>query len=132
MEKKKIKSYTSIWRVDRIIYALSDLPLPIPMTSSQITWFVGSFMVVLMFGKVFPLSLIDNMLMKNIILPIFITWFMSAKSFDGKRPYSYVRSMFGYCIRPKEKFCGKRIKYRKVKHNDAFTAVRSDKIYVSD
>lgn len=132
MEKKKIKSYTSLWRVDRVIYALGDVSLPVPMTSWQIAWFVGSFMAVLIFGSVFPLSLISNTLVKNIAIPILVTWFMCAKSFDGKKPYSYLRSIVRYTLRPKETFCGKAVKYRKVKQNETFTAVRSEKLYVSD
>lgn len=34
---KKIKSYTSIWSVEKVIYAINDLQLPFPITFTQMT-----------------------------------------------------------------------------------------------
>lgn len=40
---KKIKSYTSIWAVEKVIYAINDFQLPFPVTFNQMAWFVLSF-----------------------------------------------------------------------------------------
>ena len=37
---KKIKSYTGIWNVEKVLYAINDFSLPFPVTFTQITWFV--------------------------------------------------------------------------------------------
>ena len=37
---KKIKSYTGIWNVEKVLYAINDFNLPFPVTFTQITWFV--------------------------------------------------------------------------------------------
>ncbi len=37
---KKIKSYTGIWNVEKVIYAINDIQLPFPITFNQMTWFV--------------------------------------------------------------------------------------------
>ena len=37
---KKIKSYTGIWNVEKVLYAINDFTLPFPVTFTQITWFV--------------------------------------------------------------------------------------------
>ena len=47
---KKIKSYTSIWSVEKVIYAINDFQLPFPLTFSQMAWFVVSLFVVILFG----------------------------------------------------------------------------------
>ena len=36
----KIKSYTTIWNVEKVLYAINDLNLPIPITYTQIKFFV--------------------------------------------------------------------------------------------
>ena len=48
---KKIKSYTSIWSVEKVIYAINDFQLPFPVTFSQMAWFVLSLFVVILFGE---------------------------------------------------------------------------------
>jgi hypothetical protein len=42
---KKIRSYTSIWSVEKVIYAINDLQLPFPITFTQMTWFIVSLFV---------------------------------------------------------------------------------------
>ncbi len=34
---KKIKSYTGIWNVEKVLYAINDFNLPFPVTFTQIT-----------------------------------------------------------------------------------------------
>ena len=95
---KKIRSYTSIWNVEKVLYAINDVNLPFPVTFTQITWFV---------------------------LTEFITWFMSQKTFDGKKPYSYIKTMVLYALRPKVTYAGKAVNLHKQKFEETITAVRS-------
>lgn len=83
---KKIKSYTSIWNVEKVIYAINDLQLPFPITFTQMTWFVVSILFVILFSNIPPLSFIDGAFLKYLGLPVAITWFMSQKTFDGRNP----------------------------------------------
>lgn len=50
---KKIKSYTGIWNVEKVLYAINDFNLPFPVTFTQISWFViTEFIMVLCQEKV--------------------------------------------------------------------------------
>ena len=40
---KKMKSYTGIWNVEKVLYAINDFNLPFPVTFTQITWKVGEY-----------------------------------------------------------------------------------------
>ena len=86
---KKIRSYTSIWNVEKVLYAINDVNLPFPVTFTQ------------------------------------ITWFMSQKTFDGKKPYSYIKTMVLYALRPKVTYAGKAVNLHKQKFEETITAVRS-------
>ena len=57
---KKIKSYTSIWAVEKVIYAINDFQLPFPVTFNQMAWFVLSLLFVIVFTHVPPLSMIEG------------------------------------------------------------------------
>lgn len=86
---KKIRSYTSIWSVEKVLYAINDFKLPFPITFTQITWFVVSLFAVMLLGSLPPLSLIEGAFLKYFGIPFALTWFMCTKTFDGKKPYGF-------------------------------------------
>ena len=83
---KKIKSYTGIWNVEKVLYAINDFNLPFPVTFTQITWFVITEFIIILFGDIPPLSMIEGAFLKYLGIPVALTWFMSQKTFDGKMP----------------------------------------------
>lgn len=123
---KKIRSYTNIWNVEKVIYAINDFQLPFPVTFTQMAWFVVSLFTVIVFADFPPLSMIDGAFLKYIGIPVGFTWFMSQKTFDGKKPYGFLRSSIGYLVRPKVTYAGKKVKVCTETINVAITAVRSD------
>ena len=126
---KKIRSYTSIWSVEKVIYAINDLQLPFPITFTQMTWFVVSLLAVIVFGNLPPLSMIDGAFLKYLGIPVGITWFMCQKTFDGKKPYGFLKSVITYTIRDKVTYAGKAVKLQTQQLNDSITIVRSEMYY---
>lgn len=126
---KKIKSYTSIWSVEKVIYAINDLQLPFPVTFTQMTWFVVSLFLVILFGNLPPLSMIDGALLKYVGIPVGLTWFMSQKTFDGKKPYGFLKSIITYMVKPKVTYAGKAVKLHKQRLDETITIVRSEMYY---
>src|SRR5690625_7441064 len=96
------------------------------------SWFVLSLLVVMLLGNLPPLSLINGALLKYVGIPVGLTWFMSQKTFDGKKPYSFLKSVITYFFRYKLTYAGKPIKLRQVKMNENITAVRSEVHALSD
>ncbi|EMS74331.1 hypothetical protein H318_14733 [Enterococcus durans IPLA 655] len=129
---KKLKSYTSIWSVEKVIYAINDFKLPFPITFSQMAWFVCSLFTVILLADVPPLSLIDGALLKYVGIPVGLTWFMSQKTFDGKKPYRFIQTTITYFFRPKLTYAGKTVKFEKERMKDKVTIVRSELIELSD
>ena len=100
----------------------------------QITWFVITEFIIILFGDIPPLSMIEGAFLKYFGIPVALTWFMSQKTFDGKKPYSFLKSQITYALRPKITYAGKAVKLHKQILNETITAVRSvnyvpDKIY---
>ncbi|KOY82847.1 conjugal transfer protein [Lysinibacillus macroides] len=129
---KKLKSYTSIWSIEKVIYAINDFRLPFPVTFTQMTWFVLSLFAVMLLSNVPPLSLIEGALLKYVGIPVGLTWFMSKKTFDGKKPYGFLKSAVTYFLRPKVTYAGKTVRLKRVKVNEAITTVRSEIHALSD
>ena len=122
---KKIRSYTSIWNVEKVLYAINDVNRPFPVTFTQITWFVLTEFIIILFADLPPLSMIEGVFLKYFGIPVAITWFMSQKTFDGKKPYSYIKTMVLYALRPKVTYAGKAVNLHKQKFEETITAVRS-------
>jgi len=122
---KKIKSYTSIWSVEKVIYAINDFQLPFPVTFSQMAWFVVALFVVILFGELPPFSLIDGAFLKYFGIPVAFTWFVSQKTFDGKKPFSFLKSSLTYALRPKVTYAGKPVKPKNAVLDTSITTVRS-------
>ena len=128
---KKIKSYTGIWNVEKVLYAINDFNLPFPVTFTQITWFVITEFIVILFGDFPPLSMIEGAFLKYFGIPVALTWFMSQKTFVGKKRYSFLKSQLCYAVRPKVTYAGKAVKLKKEIFSEPITAVRSV-MYVPD
>ena len=71
---KKIKSYTGIWNVEKVLYAINDFNLPFPVTFTQITWFVITEFIIILFGDIPPLSMIEGAFLKYFGIPVALTW----------------------------------------------------------
>ncbi|PPS80402.1 TcpE family conjugal transfer membrane protein, partial [Clostridioides difficile] len=81
--------------------------------------------IIILFGDMPPLSMIEGAFLKYFGIPAFLTWFMSQKTFDGKKPYSFLKSQITYALRPKITYAGKAVKLQKEIFNETITAVRS-------
>ncbi|MFB5368976.1 conjugal transfer protein [Enterococcus faecalis] len=129
---KKIRSYTSIWSVEKVLYSINDFRLPFPISFTQMTWFVVSLFTVMLLGNLSPLSLIEGAFLKYFGIPLALTWFMSQKTFDRKKPYGFLKSVIAYLIRPKLTYAGKPIKLKKSQPSKGITVVRSEFYGISD
>ena len=69
--------------------------------------------------------MIEGAFLKYFGIPVAFTWFMSQKTFDGKKPYSFLKSVMTYAVRPKITYAGKAVKLHEQKFNETITAVRS-------
>lgn len=126
---KELKSYTSIWKVEKVLYGLQDVTLPIPLTFSQMEWLLASeALMAFILNKLPPLCYSDNFLLKWIVVPAGITWFMSKKTFDGKKPYSFLKSVIAYFLRAKLTYAGKKVWYKKQRLEEYITIVRCEKV----
>jgi len=69
--------------------------------------------------------MIEGAFLKYFGIPVALTWFMSQKTFDGKKPYSFLKSLITYGLRPKTTYAGKAVKLDKQALQETITAVRS-------
>ena len=76
--------------------------------------------------------MIEGALLKYVGIPVGLTWLMSQKTFDGKKPYGFLKSVCSYLVRSKTMYAGKPVKLCTVKVNEPITIVRSECFGISD
>lgn len=69
--------------------------------------------MVIFLGDIPPFSLIQGALLKYVGIPIGLTWFMSRKIFDGRKPYRFIQSMLLYFLRSKLTYAHKKVNFQK-------------------
>lgn len=119
---EKAKSYTSIWSVERMIYAINDFKLPFPVTFQQIAMFLISLFAMTFVPAV---GFFENSLIRYFGIPFLLAWGLSQKSFDGKKPLNFLRSVCLYILRTKVTYADKKVKFRNREEIGEITYVRS-------
>lgn len=119
-----IKVFTKVWNVEKLVYRINDINLPFVISTSQIKYFITSFMFFLIFGKLPIISLVSNSVFNKIGLSVLIALGLSKLKFDGKSPISFLKSVITYFNRGRLTTKGKKVKVQKYTFNKTITVVR--------
>ena len=93
---KPVKVYTPLMRFEKMLFAIQDVKLPIPMTQRQIIIFGGSCLALIIFINLPGLRFMKQYWLIDAVIPIAITWFLTKFKFDGKMPHIYARDYLLY------------------------------------
>lgn len=89
-EKITLYSYHKIWKIEKKIYAIQNIVLPIPIDPWELLYFGATWVVCnVIFGLLPGVSNIPVML-RSIMLPFAISKFLMTKKLDGKNPLRYM------------------------------------------
>ncbi|MGX1195941.1 conjugal transfer protein [Metabacillus sp. SLBN-84] len=100
MKPKILRTYNSVWKVEKVLYGIQDIPLPIPLTYRQIGFFAGGVFVVWVLNHFPPLSLLQLGLVEYLFLPGVFAWFFTKQLLDGKAPHRFFMSATRYFMSP--------------------------------
>ena len=100
-EQKKVTiySYSKVWKVEKRIYAIQNLVLPVPIDPWQLLYFGITWAAInLTFGALPGFSSIP-VVIRSILIPYLISKFLLTKKLDGKNPIRYMIGivMFLFC-----------------------------------
>lgn len=97
-EQKKVTiySYSKVWKVEKRIYAIQNLVLPVPIDPWQLLYFGITWAAInLTFGALPGFSSIP-VVIRSILIPYLISKFLLTKKLDGKNPIRCI-VMFLFC-----------------------------------
>ncbi|WP_191567446.1 conjugal transfer protein [Metabacillus idriensis] len=100
MKPKILRTYNSVWKIEKVLYGIQDIPLPIPLTYRQVGFFGGGVFLVWVLNHFPPLSLLELGLVEYIFLPGLFAWFFTKQLLDGKAPHRFFISAGRYHLSP--------------------------------
>lgn len=104
-EQKKITiySYSRVWKVEKKIYAIQNVVLPVPIDPWQLLYFGIIWAVInLVFGALPGFGSIP-VVIRSILIPYLISKFLLTKKLDGKNPIRYIIGILIYLFAENEK-----------------------------
>lgn len=86
-ERKIVKSYNNIWKLNRTFYSIGGVSLPTPVSINFAGYFVLAIVIMYFIGFMFP------SIIRYVLIPIAFAWIFDAKLLDGKSPFQFAGSM---------------------------------------
>lgn len=83
-------SYSKVWKIEKKIYSIQNLTLPVPIDPWQILYFAGTWIICSVIFGVIPGFTKIPVVLRSIALPYGISKFLMTKKLDGKNPLRYI------------------------------------------
>lgn len=87
---KHIRVYNQVFRIEKTVYSIQGINLPLPISYRQLAFFVGTLVIMVILNKFPPISWIDYFLIKFVGIPVIAAWFFTRKTLDGKAPHRFI------------------------------------------
>lgn len=97
----RLRTYAQVWRLERVIYQIEGVNLPFAITMQQMMFFAGCILVMAFLSKILPGLSRVGAVARYLILPAFVTWFLTRQRLDGKAPHRWVWKMLLFLSSPK-------------------------------
>lgn len=106
MEEKRVKiySYKKVWKVEKKIYTLGNLKLPIPLNPFDLLAYGGVVLFMLLLGKIFPAITHIPAILRNLVFPYLVAKYFMMIKLDGKNPFMFFLGYVRYCLFTKGRF----------------------------
>jgi hypothetical protein len=95
---RQIRVYNQVFRIEKTVYSIQGITLPIPVSYRQLAFFVGALFVMLLLNTIPPFNWIEYYLVKFLGIPILVSWFFTRKTLDGKAPHRFLLRYFEHLM----------------------------------
>jgi hypothetical protein len=100
VDKVRLRTYRQVWSQERVIYQIERVRLPFPVSFRQAGVFGAVLAAMLLLSRI-PLVALVPGLVRYIVLPAAVTWFLTQQRLDGKTPLVWLLTMVRYSLSPK-------------------------------
>ncbi|MFS0728378.1 conjugal transfer protein [Paenibacillus sp. 1P07SE] len=87
---RRMRTYTSVWKIPKMLYGIQDIALPFPVSYRQIGFFFGGVAFMWILNKFPPFNMINLWMVEYIGIPGLLAWFFTKQLLDGKAPHRFI------------------------------------------
>lgn len=116
MEKVTLYSYSKVWKLEKKIYAIQNLTLPVPVNPYAALYFVFAAGLIMLLGGLIPVIESIPVVIRYIAIPGGIATFILRKKLDGKNPIKYFIGYIKFIFLEKGKYIERFTTYQEKKH----------------
>lgn len=97
-----LRTYNTVWKIDRKIYSIEGIKLLFPVSPNEALYFAISMALSMLFIKVIPFYSNLHAVIKFILVPYGLMKFFTKLKLDGKLPHKFFVDYIVYLISPKK------------------------------
>jgi len=100
MSKARIRTYRQVWQQEHVIYQIERVRLPFPVSLRQAGVFAMTAIAMVIISRVPGIGRLSPVI-RFLLVPGAITWFLTRQRLDGKPPLRWLVSWMAYVFSPK-------------------------------
>lgn len=97
-----LRTYGSVWNIDRKLYSIEGLKLPFPIILNEFIYFLISAGITILLIKIFPFLNNLNWTIKFCVIPIGIMKALTSIKLDGKPAHKFIFDYIIFFFSPKK------------------------------
>lgn len=97
----ELPTYTSVFTLERRLYAIYDLELPAPIGFFQAAAFVAAAALFLLLGRLLGIPVSAGTAWFYVVPPGFAAWIASKPVAEGKRPHAWLAAQVRHLFEPR-------------------------------
>lgn len=99
-DKVRLRTYRQVWNQERVIYQIERVRLPFPVSFRQAGVMAAAMASMAALSEI-PLIAQISPVLRYLLIPGAIAWFLTRQRLDGKPPLKWLLSMIRYLFSPK-------------------------------
>lgn len=97
-----LRTYSSVWKIDRKIYSIEGLKLLFPIIVNELPYWGASILITFLLIKVVPFFGKLHFVIKYILVPYGLMKFFTSIKLDGKLPHKFMCDYLIFMLNPKQ------------------------------
>lgn len=105
---RELPVFNSVFKIEKTVYSIQGIQLPIPISYRQFAFFVSTLALMialnaspLMGDLLQNTPLLNRYLVKFVGIPMFVAWYFTRKTLDGKAPHRFFLRYLEYLVSPR-------------------------------
>jgi TcpE family len=100
--RKPVRTYTKIWKYEKILFAIEDFRLPVPIPWRTAFSFIITLTLLVILTRLPLLEAFSKSYWLMILIAGCSSYFFTTQKLEGKEPLNFIRRYFFYSISSKK------------------------------